>query len=251
MDCRVKPGNDDRECLVLGLNQLLLQSNLSGAGEQGEVGMWWRRRQNIAEPLIDFWSELRGTVHPRDQEILEGSPNTLRTQFPGPAFVGDIRSARVFFLYANGGYDPVRTPKEFEKISAEEYRQRLRNPVPCDDKTSVFFQKGRLGKLLREGKAAVVNAMAYRSPKISHETEKDNRVIAEKLPSVQFHRKWLHSHLLPAAGEVMVVVHRPALWRLNRSRHENNFVLFPRASLYSYPPNWVFDRADAFLVEPR
>jgi hypothetical protein len=182
---------------------------------------------------------------------LESWPNTLRTEYPAPAFVGDIRSARVFVLYANGGYDPIGTPKEFEKISAEEYRQRLRSPVPCDGKTSVFFQKGRLGKLLREGKAAVVNAMAYRSPKISADNEKVNRAIAENLPSVQFHRKWLYSHLLPAAGEVMVVVHRPGLWKLSRSLHANNCVLFPGASLYSYPPNRIFDLVDAFLDQTR
>jgi hypothetical protein len=218
--------------------------------------MWWTRRRSIAEPLIEFWSELRGTVHPRDEGIIENCPNTLRCEYPGPAFVGDVRNARVFFLYANGGYDPLGTPKEFEKISAEEYRERLRNPVPCDDKTSVFFQKGRLGKLVREGKAAVVNAMAYRSPKISHETEKTNRHIAELLPSVQRHRDWLHSHLLPAAGEVMVVVHRPRLWKLKHSLRENNFVLFSgsyhrTAPRFSYPPNPVFDRIEAFLEEAR
>jgi hypothetical protein len=213
--------------------------------------MWWSGRRSIAEPLIEFWSELRGTVHPQDEEIIEEWPNTLRCEYPGPAFVGDVRNARVFFLYANGGYDPVGTPKEFEKISTEEYRDRLRNPGPCDDKTSVFFQKGRLGKLLREGKAAVVNAMAYRSPKISHETEKANRDIAEMLTSVQHHREWLYSDLLPAAGEVMVVAHRPRLWELKRHLYENNFVLFPRASKYSYPPHWVFDRIEAFLEEVR
>jgi hypothetical protein len=233
----------------LGSQTALLQSKFGLGRRAGEVGMWWRKRHNIAEPLVDFWSELRGTVHPYDRETLEKWPHTLRTEFPAPAFVGDIRSARVFVLYANGGYDPVGTRKEFEKITAEEYRSRLRNPVPCDGKTSPFFQKGRLGQWLREGKAAVVNAMAYRSPKISKEPE--NRDIAEKLRSVQFHRNWLHSHLLPEAadGKVMVIVHRPRLWKLNRSLHENKFVFFTNASLNSHLPDWSADRADTFLAD--
>jgi hypothetical protein len=213
--------------------------------------MWWSRRQSIAEPLIAFWSELRETKHPQDEEVLGTWPNTLNTDYPPTPFVGDLRRARLFVLLANAGYEAERTSREFATMgTADEYRDRLRNPVPSEEgKTHPYFLKGRLGGWLKKGDAAVVNAMAYRSPAISDEPE--NRAIAEKLRSVQFHREWLHSYLLPAAGKVMVIVHRPGLWKLKRSLHENEFVVFTKASRYPHLPNWVADRADVFLASIR
>lgn len=206
------------------------------------------RKQGVAEPLVDFWSELRDTRHPQDKAILDAYPNIVNTDHPPTPFVGDLRQARLFVLYANGGYDAERTHKDFANMgTADEYRARLRNPAPCEaGKTHPYFLEGRLGGWLQKGEAALVNAMAYRSSGIT----KEHRALADKLPSVRFHREWLRSHLLAAAGKIMVIVHRPGLWKLDRS-DENEFVLFTNASRYRFLPNWVADRADAFLASIR
>jgi hypothetical protein len=209
--------------------------------------MWWRRRKtnSFAEPLIDFWTELRENIHPRDYPVLNGRTHTLNTDYPPPAFVGDIRRARVFVLMANGGYDDERTTGEFALPgSAQAYRDRFKNPVPS---ATSYWKGTKLEPWLLEGQAAVVNAMAYRSCKISEEPE--NRAIAEKLPSVQFHREWLRSHLMPAIGEagVMVIVHRPRLWKLNAPDNESDFFLFTKSPRYKHLPNWATNKAEAFL----
>jgi hypothetical protein len=223
-------------------------------GERSEPG-WGdtmapaRSPNEIVEPLIKFWSELRATKHPRDEEIDEVWPQSINTDFAPTPFVGDLRQARVFVLLANAGYHPQRSPQEFEKLgSAEEYRERLRNPGPCEEgKTHPYFLRGRLGGWLKTSQAAVVNAMAYRSPAISREPE--GRAFAEKLPSVRFHRDWLYSKLLPGAARklLMVIVHRPGLWKLSRIHGDNDLVVFTNASRCPYLPNWVADKADAFL----
>jgi hypothetical protein len=78
--------------------------------------------------------------------------------------------------------------------------------------------------MLEEGKAAIVNAMAYRSHKIGEEPE--NQEMAEELKSVAKHRKWLHSNLLPTCGNVLVIVHRPKLWNQNREIDFGPFCVF-------------------------
>jgi hypothetical protein len=215
----------------------------------------------FAEPLIDFWAELEDTIHPQDYSVLNRHPrkHTLNTDYPPPAFIGDIRRARVFVLLANGGYDDKRTPEEFAQSgSAEAYRDRLRNPVPCDSNTHPYYLQGtELRKWLEEGQAAVVNAMAYRSYKISKERE--NWAIAEELPSVQFHRNWLRSHLKPAIGEtgVMVIVHRPGLWNLGLHSREaagfegNESILFTPNPVSKYLAKSVIELAGEFLDDRR
>src|SRR5262245_27693029 len=112
---------------------------------------------SFAEPLIEFWAELEETVHPQDYPVLARyRDHTLNLDYPPPAFVGDIRRARIFILLANGGYDDDRTPLEFaESGSAKKYRDRLRNPVPCGSYTHPYYLQGtRLRKWLEEGQAA-------------------------------------------------------------------------------------------------
>jgi hypothetical protein len=104
-----------------------------------------------------------------------------------------------------------------------------------------------LGAWLRSGEAAIVNALAYRSPKISDEA--DNKAIAERLPSVAFHRDWLASHLLPAAnqGQVTVVVKRPALWKIKRSPQQHDHILFPQNHVSPHLPKAMVELLAANL----
>lgn len=206
--------------------------------------MW---SKNIGEPLVAFWSKLIDTIHPADKDVLVRERHSLNIAYPPPAFIGDVRQARLFVLYANGGYDEERSLLEFEKSgSVEAYRERLRNPIPCNNDTHPYFMKQeRFRILLEAGEAAVVNAMAYRSRRISKEP--DNQAVAEKLPSVKFHRNWLRSDVIPALGKVMVVVHRPSLWKLDSKRDGSEFLFFTNASAYPHLPNWALDRAEAFL----
>jgi hypothetical protein len=216
--------------------------------------MWFRRPRSIAEPLVEYWSALAGTIHPEDEPIFEQYRNqhTINTDFPPPAFVGDVRRARIFVLLANGGWDDLRTPEEFSsRGSAEEYRKRLRSPAPCGPDTHPYYLQGtRLRKLLEGGQAAVVNAMAYRSERISKEPK--NRRIAEALPSVQRHREWLRTHLIPAAEQrrVMVLTHRWTMWNFDEGFKNDLFVFSPNP-VSPHLSDEVMDKAEEFLRIPR
>jgi hypothetical protein len=67
------------------------------------------------------------------------------------------------------------------------------------------------------GKAVVVNACAYRSPKLSEEA--DNRAMIQHLPSAVFTRRWLLEAVLPLAakGERLIVAKRSGQWRLPKT----------------------------------
>jgi hypothetical protein len=205
----------------------------------------------FAEPLVAFWGKLKETVHPVDRAVLTRNmhQHTLNLAYPPPAFVGDIRRARIFVLKANGGYDEAETAHEFASPgSAELYRQRLRNPGACSEcNTASYYLRGTLGHWLRGGKAAIVSALAYRSPKISEEPQ--NVAIVEKLPSVQFHRAWLRSHLLTAldAGRILVIVKRPKLWKLGAPEIARDRLLFPQNHISPHLPKSVIDLARPFL----
>ena len=203
----------------------------------------------FAKPLVEFWAKLEDTIHPLDRQVLANRPNSLNLRYPPPAFVGDISSAKIFVLMANGGFDEFRTAKEFSASgSAALYRERLRHPQPCDESnTAAYYLKGKLGSWLRQGKAAIVNALAYRSPKISKEP--DNVAIAEELPSVKFHRDWCRKHLLPEldSGRILVVAKRPKLWRISASDSDSDLLLFPKNHLSPHLPASVVERAKPFL----
>ena len=69
-----------------------------------------------------------------------------------------------------------------------------------------YYRGVNYGQLLRDRRAVMVNACAYRSVKIS--AEPDNQSTMEHLPSVRFARNWLLSDLLPRAhdGQQLVVI---------------------------------------------
>jgi len=197
-------------------------------------------KNDFAEPLVDFWSRLKRTIHPEDIDATRHAPGEINFDYPPPAFVGDVLSARVFVLMGNGGYDRNETPAEFSEVGADEtYRQHLSCPTVAGRGWTApyYLDRPDIGPWLRNGTAAVVNALAYRSER----TTPAVRSFADKLPSVQFHRRWLDRDLLSAAvaGRVRVVVHRPGLWgpSPNVLRAKNMLVLSgtaPRQKVLSH-----------------
>lgn len=184
--------------------------------------------------LSDYWSKVRqtkqGWTHPNDEELLGREPHTFNLEFPPPAFVGDIENARVIVLAANGGYNESVTPSEFAASgAAKRYVERLSCPAVADWKEVAPYYRGiNYSELVFQGKAAIVNACAYRSLKISEEP--DNRRLIKKLPSVQFTRRWLVEVVLPQmqAGNRFVVGKRHGLWDLpNFIKESNAFIADP------------------------
>ena len=95
--------------------------------------------------------------------------------------------------------------------------------------------------------SAIINALAYRSPKIGQEPE--NMKIAEVLPSVLFHRDWLRQELLPAVRtqKILVIAKRPKLWNLNEGEIASDKIVFAHP-VSPHLPRWIVDRAQALLV---
>ncbi len=181
-----------------------------------------------------FWQRLEGSVHPDDAPIFARIPHSFNLDYPPPAFVGDVDNAPVVILMANGGYVADATPREFPR--PEDHREFIDN-LRGDRKDlprnlGTYYTRNWIYHWLRNGTAVIVNAVAYRSPKIGNEPE--NRKLAELLPSVRVHRKWLIDEVLIAAraNRRFVIVHRPPMWKLDRNRT-------PPFSNLLYSPNPV------------
>lgn len=172
-----------------------------------ELTAFWRGRQAEAHGI---W------CHEEDRELLGTRGHRFNLDYPVSPYVGNVLDAPVVILNANAGYNPAMTPSEFPDAAAfEAYVARVDNPTGADwTGVSQYYDGTNYGHLVLAGKAALVNACAYRSPKISEEPE--NRVLIRRLPSCMFTRNWLLEALLPAAnrGERLVVAKRYGLWDL-------------------------------------
>jgi hypothetical protein len=170
--------------------------------------------------ISDYWSKLHrtslGWVHPDDEVVLTHRQTSFNFDFPPPAFVGDVLSARVIILTANGGYHPVITPGEFPNQAAEShYVHRLSNPSEVDwAEVAPYYSGVNYAQYIISRKVALVNACAYRSKKISEELE--NKRAIRTLTSVAFNRNWLIEEVLPDArrGARIIVGKRHGLWDL-------------------------------------
>lgn len=167
--------------------------------------------------LSQFWSEIQDPVHPSDQLTLtaHATRGIFNLQFPPAAFIGDLDNAPIVVLMANGGYDPSMTPLEFSNPADIDFHyMHLRRPGPVDPaRISPYYARNSfLAPLIREGKAVLVNACAYRSVQQTAGVE----ALANELTSVHFARKWLRRELIPQAiaGSRLVVAHRWKLWGL-------------------------------------
>jgi hypothetical protein len=172
----------------------------------------------MASSIVRFWRQSNGSVHPADADVLERAPGIFNLDYPPPAFVGDIDNAPVIFLNGNGGYKQDVTPLEFpDTASIERAITRLHHPGLIDPAdVSSYYARANYSQWLKSGELALVNAVAYRAPRI---TEDINR-IARKLPSTQAHVQWLWEDVIPAARDGLryIVVHRNRLWNLKRDK---------------------------------
>lgn len=203
--------------------------------------------------LSEYWSRLRKAgsswVHPDDQALIDREPHSFNLDFPPPAFVGDVTTAKIIILAANGGYDPMITPAEFKAENPEaQYLKRLAHPEEANwPEVAPYYRGVNYAELVFSGKAAVVNACAYRSRKTSEEP--DNRKLIEKLPSVRFNRVWLTKVVLPEAeaGRRIIVGKRHGLWSLPGSvKRSRGFIADP-APVSPHLSKIVWDELERLL----
>lgn len=166
--------------------------------------------------LVRFWRRLEDRVHPDDMATFKkfAGRHTFNLDYPPPAYVGDVDRAPVLLLMANGGYETEKTPAEFaEPGTAEAYRMRLHNPAPIGGSPqSQYYTGSSYSHWLADGTMALVNAVAYRSPKLSDEPH--NQRILPQLASVRATRDWLLNEVVREVEKDrrMVVVHRWKGW---------------------------------------
>lgn len=172
--------------------------------------------------IVEFWREEQQVdgdgrwAHRLDRKALDAGPQTFNLDHPVSPYIGDVLTAPVIILNANAGYNPDLTPTEFpdgDAVSA--YVARVDDPSASDwSFVSRYYDRTNYGHLVASGKAVVVNACAYRSPKLSEESA--NRAIIKRLPSAIFTRRWLLEAVLPMAakGERLIVVKRGGQWKL-------------------------------------
>ena len=168
-------------------------------------------------------------LHPDDEHVLLREPHSFNLDFPAGQYVGDILRAPVVILGANGGYSS-RTPNEFRSQDCvQDFLARQKDPSNADWRSSLppYYHETNYGQWLADGRVALVNACAYRSPKISEEP--DNKRIVKKLQSVRFTRSWLLDVLITLAQneQRLVVVKRPGLWNLQDLRGTDGIVFDP------------------------
>jgi hypothetical protein len=169
--------------------------------------------------IRQFWQRLEKSIHPDDAEVLSSHDHTFNLDFPPPAFIGDIDNAPIVVLMANGGYDPHKiTGTRCEFLEPDDYaghwRMLKNDEFFIPKRLSIYYTDKSYFPFVRDGRAVIVNAVAYRSPRITQEPQ--NQRVADLLPSVRLHRRWLLEEVFPAAakGDRYVVAHRRGLWKL-------------------------------------
>jgi hypothetical protein len=190
------------------------------------------------DSISKYWSNQYKTksnhwVHPDDEELFLSENHSFNLDYPVSPFIGNILEAQIFILGANAGYDSKITAIEFKtENDIESYVSRVRQPSSANWRVvAPYYEKVNYGSLIYEGKAALVNACAYRSPKISKEPE--NKKLVKKLNSVAFTKSWLLDCLLPMAeaGEKLIVVKRNGLWNLPKSFRDKENIVFDPAPI--------------------
>jgi hypothetical protein len=176
------------------------------------------------DDIVTFWrgqQEIDGQgrwMHRLDRKALEAGPHTFNLDHPVSPYIGDVLAAPVIILNANAGYKANLTPTEFPNAtSIKAYLARVDDPSHGDWAfVSRYYDQTNYGHLVANRKAVVINACAYRSPRISDKNEADNRAMIRRLPSAVFMRKWLLEAVLPLAAneERLIVAHRYGQWRL-------------------------------------
>lgn len=173
------------------------------------------------QDIVTYWQGLHRDehgrwIHPDDEPVFDSARHSFNLDFPVSPYVGDILLAPVIILGANAGYRADVTPSEFpDEAAIQTYINRVRAPSNTDwSSVAPYYASVNYGPLIADGLAVLVNACAYRSPKISKEPE--NRKLIRRLPSVAMTRRWLLEVVRPllAEGQRIVVVKRAGLWEL-------------------------------------
>jgi hypothetical protein len=155
--------------------------------------------------------------------------HTFNLDYPVSPYVGNICESRVLILGANAGYDPTSTSAEFQNVeSVRAYLARVNAPADADwSAIHRYYKNVNYGDMIMNGIAALVNACAYRSPRISEEM--GNRALIRELPSCIFTRRWLREIVVPLAsdGRILVVAKRPGLWEISNLRGARGIVFDP------------------------
>jgi hypothetical protein len=205
--------------------------------------------------IVDFWagkqtkSDNGQWTHKLDHSKFEAGSHGFHLNFPVSPYVGNILDAPIIMLNLNGGYDPVMTPSEFASPGAEEaYLTRVADPAGGDwTFVSKYYDALQYGNFIRSGRVALINACAYRSPNLPKGSPA--RAIAESLPSVNFHRRWLSEALVPAARsrKRVIVANRWGLWNVKLA--DKSAIIFDPApvsahiSQSTWPKVWTaFDQ---------
>ncbi|WP_156460698.1 hypothetical protein [Sphingomonas sp. Leaf339] len=177
--------------------------------------------------IVAFWrGQQKADAHGRwthqiDQDVLGTGPHSFNLDHPVSPYIGDVLIAPVIILNANAGYNPVQTPTEFpDAPSVSAYTARVDDPSGSDwSFVSRYYNDTNYGHLVASGKVVVVNACAYRSPRISDKNEADNRAMIKRLPSSIMMRRWLLEAILPIAakGHRLIINNRGQHWRLGHA----------------------------------
>jgi len=173
-----------------------------------DIVAFWRGQQEVDQQ--GRWA------HRLDRKILDSTAHSFNLEYPVSPYVGNVLKAPVIILGANGGYNSTMTPTEFPNAaSINAYIRRVDEPDGADwSFVSRYYNGTNYGHLVASGRAAMVNACAYRSPKLSEEPE--NQRVIVSLPSSIFTRRWLLEAVLPMArkGERLIVIKRGGQWKL-------------------------------------
>jgi hypothetical protein len=170
--------------------------------------------------IREFWAQLNGSIHPLDIPYFKKAEgkHSFNLDYPPPAFIGDVDNAKVIVLMASGGFGK-ETQLEFP--TQDDHQEHIdwlvgrRKEMPKN--LSRYYIDNNLFSWIESGKAVLVNAIAYRSPKISEEPE--NEALGKTLPSYQASLAWLNQEVLPLTlkNQRLLVAHRWRLWGLNRN----------------------------------
>ena len=204
--------------------------------------------------IVDYWKlqaeRDKQWFHPEDEEFL-GQPNSFNLEYPVVPYVGDIVNAAVIILAANGGYDEHKTSLEFvNRLAVDQTLTLVSSPSSADwskyRAMPLYYEQTNYGDLIVNKTAALINACAYRSKKIT--TEKDNQRLIKRMPSCNFNRAWLRECILPLAraGDKLVIGKRYGLWQLNEAEKKSRGMeldpapISPRISKVSYTRMYHF-----------